>query len=211
MQTFRSMDEYVRYVTTGKIVPGEVFCLSFIPSAFFPKEVVQYFFERKDAINSYRELASRLSTFGRQVIGALERKEIRIAIEYSALKTFVDTGVVHKAKPNFQATVPTRLHVLEHILAWLDNIYILSEPAPFTFRLTPPNRVVIDVDSNVTSQTIQGLAFCDLQAFGAFSEEFERLAVSSRVFFPVASMADTIARTRDAFLRGAPAQFLRQV
>ena len=149
-------------------------------------------------------LVTSLWKFGRRMLSDLGQGRIRIAVEYSALRAFVERGVVHKASSNFEATIATRISVLNTFLKLMDSIYFLPEPAPYIFRLTPPDRIIIDVDNNNVGQTVQGLTFNDSSSYVAFAEEFDRLAQASRLAYPLEAIIASLRNVRDNLTKGAP-------
>ncbi len=179
IKTFKTNIDYINFITSNKIIHGEIICSNFIPSAFFPKDIIAYFFNKKEHIDEYAIAADKLWRYGKNILTNLKEGKIQIAMEYQSLKMFVEQGIVHEATKNFESSLSTRIYVVETILKYLNQIYFLPEPTPFVFKLIPYETVIIDVDRNKTEQTIQGMVIVDKNIFRDFNNEFNRLKKSS--------------------------------
>ena len=175
IRTFKTNFDYIDFITSMEIVSGEVICSNFVPSAFFPKEVIDYFFDKKEHIEEHKIASNKLWQYGKSVLNNLKNERIQIGIELHSFKTFIEKGIVHEATKNFETSLATRIKVLDTILFHLNHIYFLPEPTPYVFRLIPHETVIIDVDRNKTEQTIQGILVQDKQLYQDFKEEFNRL------------------------------------
>lgn len=175
IKTFKNNFDYIDYITANEITEGEIICSNFVPSAFFPKDIIDYFFDKKEHIEKHKLAADKLWQYGRGVLKNLKAGKIQIGIELHSFKIFIERGLVHEATQNFESSLSTRLKVIDTILNHLDHIYFLPEPTPYVFRLMPYDIVVIDVDRNKTEQTIQGMVIQDKQFYLDFKQEFERL------------------------------------
>lgn len=183
IKVFKNNFEYIACLTSAEIKEGEVFCSNFIPSAFFPKDVIDYFFDKKEHISEHRLASDKLWKFGKLYLKELKKTKVYLAIEFSAIKTFVEAGLVHKATKNFEASLSTRQQVIDNILYHFENINFLIEPTPYIFRLIPPDVILLDVDNNKTEQTVQGLYLEDKSAYEDFKSEFNRLLYASSLEF----------------------------
>jgi hypothetical protein len=176
---FRDNYSYIDYITKNGIVSNEIFCTSFIPSAFFSKDVIDYYFAKKDHIAQHKEASEKLWQYGRNVLKALKQNNMEIGIEFDCIIQFIENSIVHKASKKFEASLPTKISIIENLIEYSDNIYFFSEPIPFIYRLIPPDIVIIDVDSNLAQQTIQGIKLQDQFAYNDFFSEFSRLKTTS--------------------------------
>ncbi len=172
---FQTNSEYIRHIAHRDVVDGEVLCLDFLPSAFFPKDYLDYFFERKEHIEDHKEAAQLLWRSGKQYLKLLRTGRVQLGIELEAISLFLERGVIHRATSGFEATPAIRMSVLETILGYYNNLAFIVEPIPFIFRLVPPDEVILDVERNKTEQTIQGLSIKDRSSYDAFAAEYSRL------------------------------------
>ena len=179
IRTFKNNFDYIDFITAKEIKDGEIFCSNFVPSAFFPRDIIDFYFDKKEHIEKHKIATDKLWLYGKSVMKNLKEGKIQICIEFHSFKKFIEKGVVHEATENFEASLSTRIQVIDSILNHFNNIYFLPEPTPFVFRLIPKDIVVIDVDRNKTEQTIQGIVIQDTQIYIDFMEEFERLKKSS--------------------------------
>lgn len=181
IKSFTNNFDYIDFITKNELKKGEVFCLNFLPSAFFPKDIIDYYFDKKDHIEGHRQASDKLWRYGREVITCLKSKQIEIAIEFSSLKKFIEKGIVHEAISNFEVSIATKISVIENLISCFESITFLSQPTPFVFRLIPEDTIIIDVDRNISEQTIQGLFLQDKTTYLNFRKEFERLKKQSSI------------------------------
>ena len=150
-------------------------CSNFIPSAFFPKDIIDYFFDKKDFLKEHKLASEKLWKHGKLVQGKLKLQKMKVAFELTSLNIFLGKGLVHEAITNFEVSLLTRISVVEMMIQYIDSVVLIVEPTPFVFRLIPPNTVIIDVDRNKSSQTIQGIVIENETVFANFQSEFNRL------------------------------------
>lgn len=178
IRVFGTMDEYVEFLTKLPIENGEAFCLSFLPSALFPKDLVHIFFERIEPSANPNNIASQLWFYGKQVMRAVEKGKVKFCIDVKALNNLCTKGQVHEASPKYEVSFAVRVQVLRNLrrMARSNGISITRGPIPYVFRLHPPSGILLDVKDNVIEQRVQGLWIEDNKAFKAFENEFLRLA-----------------------------------
>jgi hypothetical protein len=180
IRTFRNNFDYIEYITSFDPQKGEVFCYNYIPSAFFPKDILDFYFDKKEYIEKHSMASELLWQFGKKFIRNLQCGNLEIAIEFDSFARFIETGVIHEATENFEISFSSRIKVIDNIIKYLDCIYFLPEPTPFIFRLIPLDTVIIDVKKNKASQTIQGIAIQDRAVYLDFMDEFIRLKETSK-------------------------------
>ncbi len=179
VRTFKNNFEYINFITSNKLLDDEIICSNFLPSAFFPKEIIDYFFDKKEHIDKHKIASDMLWHYGKHILKKLDIGKMQIGIEFNSLKIFLEKGIVHKATHNFETSLAARIYVIDKIILFLDYIYFFPEPIPYIFRLIPNDLVILDVDNNKTEQTIQGIFIKDKQVFDDFKNEFERLKKNS--------------------------------
>lgn len=172
---FKNNFDYIEYITSLPLRDDEVICSNFIPSAFFQKDVIDYFFQKKEYLDNHKLASEKLWNYGKNILKYLKKGKIQIGIEFNSLNNFIEKGIVHEATPNFETSLATRIQVIDTFLNFFENIYFIPEPIPYVFRLIPTNKIILDVDRNKTEQSIQGILIQDNQAYNDFKDEFERL------------------------------------
>lgn len=181
ISVFTSMDSYVDFLTTLPIVPGEIFCTSFLPSAFFPKDAVKLYFEQEGSVDNPTAISEHLWNYGKRVIQALENEVAILCIEQKALTNLCLDGTVHVSSPQYELGFATRIHVLRQIkrAALKNTVFLTTQPLAFTCRIHPPNGLLLDVNTNVVYQKVQGIWLEDITTYEAFKLESKRLIQSS--------------------------------
>jgi hypothetical protein len=177
-RVFSSVLDYVKYISALPIGAGEYFCYSFLPSAFFPKHIIDDYFGNIEALPHHKEIADLLWGCRRRSLRAFREGTLSVVIEHWALQRFIVDGIVHEARPEFQVSFAVRVQVLEEILRSPScaNVIVTREFLPYGYRLHTPDTVVLDVQRNVSSQSIQGLLITDTNVFDAFLAETIRLS-----------------------------------
>jgi hypothetical protein len=175
VEVIKDSFEYIRIITSQDIKTGEVYCLNFLPSALFPKDIINYFYHKKDYIEKHDKASVKLWNYGKKQLKKLEQEEVTIGVELKALQVFISNGIVHEASPNFEVSLSIRIDAIDQIIRNINNVFFIPEPIPYTFRLIPPNTIILDVAKNTSSQLIQGIQITDDQAYKDFQKEFERL------------------------------------
>lgn len=180
-EVFSTMEEYVDFMTQLPMTVGEAFCLSFLPSAFFPKDAVQLFFQRNEPIKHSNQTTAKLWEHGKRLLRALESGNARMCIETQALVCLCAFGQVHEATPEYEISFAIRVHVLRQMkrASRRGAVSLIPGPIPYTFRLHPPSGVLIDVTRNVAEQNVQGIWINEPKVFEVFKLEFERLEKTS--------------------------------
>ncbi|MGD8782049.1 MAG: hypothetical protein PVH88_24185 [Ignavibacteria bacterium] len=179
IRIFKNNYDYVDFITSKKIIVGEIFCSNFIPSTFFPKDVIDYYFNKKEPLEKHKQVAEKLWKFGKSQLQMLAENKISLCFEMHSLKRMIEKGVIHEASSNFEVSLSIRIKVIDNIIKYLNKIDILMEPTPFVFRLIPPDNLILDVDRNKSEQTVQGLLIEDISAYKDFKNEFNRLVTKS--------------------------------
>jgi hypothetical protein len=187
---FKDNYSYINYITKNEIICNEIFCTNFIPSAFFPKDIINYYFEKKDHIAQHKEASEKLWSYGCNVLKSLKQNKMEIGIEFDSIIQFIENSIVHKAFKKYEVSLPIKILILENLIEYSDNIYFFSEPVPFIYRLIPPDIIVIDVDSNLAQQKIQGIKLQDKFAYDDFFNEFSRLKATSHNKDKILSILD---------------------
>jgi hypothetical protein len=179
---FSSIDDYVAALNGLPINDGEAYCVSYVPSCFFPKDSMRRFFHRYERAKNAEKVARALSDHNRRLIRALKNKTAKLCIESRAIITFCGSGVVHEATPAYELGFSERLHVLNEMKSTIlsHGIFITSEYIPYVFRLHPPDVVLIGVIRYVSEQKIHGLFIQDQLVYGLFQAEFDRLCLSAQ-------------------------------
>ena len=175
VKIFDNNQDYINCYTALDINSGGVICTSYLPSAFFQKDVIDYYFSKKEPLNTHHQAADDLWDYGKKVIKGVKTGSIQLCIELEGITNFIEKGIVHQASQNFEVSFPTRLHVLEQLLVVADKIVVSNEPLPYVFRLVPNSIILIDVRFNRSSQLIQGMLIDDLPAYQSFALEFDRI------------------------------------
>jgi len=180
-RVFSSVLDYVKYVAALPVCGGEYFCYSFIPSAFFPKHIVDDYFGNIEALPHHKKIADLLWGCRRRTLRAYREGTLCVVLEQWALQRFIVDGLVHEARPQFQVGFPVRAHVLKELRTSPDgmNLMVTCEFLPYGYRLHAPDTVVLDVQRNVSTQSIQGLLITDTNVFNAFLAETIRLSRSA--------------------------------
>ena len=178
MHVFQSTDEYVSALTRLPTPPGGVICTTYLPSALFPKSALLTLFTRHQTSPYGNQTADALWDYGKKMRRYLSSGACQLTVEASALATFVNSGQVHAAVPQFEVTHHVRADVLSDLvsLARSTAVTVTPGPIPFVFRLVPPTGVLIDVTNNTVEQRVQGMWLDNDSSFAAFSAEASRLA-----------------------------------
>src|ERR1039457_5662740 len=95
VRVFSTMAEYVHFLATLPIIRGEAFCLSFMPSAFFPKDAINRYFLAIDPIAEYQFVTSALWSYGKQMMHYLCKQQAELAVEVLALQRLCEGGSEH--------------------------------------------------------------------------------------------------------------------
>ena len=174
---FTTIDDYVAFLSRFPIMAGEAFCLGYVPSCFFPKDSVLRFFTRHERACNPLVVADSLWEYGRHQISHLTQRRARMCMELRPIRRLCSAGQVHDATPEFEVGFAERTYVLRKIKALLQrgSLFIFDQPVPFTFRLHPPDGVLLDVTKNIAEQKIQGVYLRDHKTFESFTSEFNRL------------------------------------
>ena len=90
IKTFKNNFDYIDYITANEITEGEIICSNFVPSAFFPKDIIDYFFDKKEHIEKHKLAADKLWQYGRGVLKNLKAGKIQIGIELHSFKIFIE-------------------------------------------------------------------------------------------------------------------------
>lgn len=175
IKVFSTNDDYIEFSTNMSISENEMFCLNFIPSAFFPKDQIQIFFQKREPLISPAVATEKLWKYGKKVMRCLQNNQVKIGIENNSLINMCNNGTIHDATPGFEIGYSARVFALEKMLQASRNIFLVRDPLPFTFRLHSPDEVLIDVKDNKHDQKIQGIWLKDKKAFEDFRCEFDRL------------------------------------
>jgi len=181
IQVFSTMADYVNFMSGLPFLPGESLSTSYIPSAFFPKDSIAYYFEHREVTSEAHEIVEKLWQHGKALLKALQVGKASLCIEGSALDALCSAGRVHEATPGFEVAFAARVHVLERLWKVYERgrLAFSQTPTPFVFRLHPPAGVLIDVTHNIPCQLVQGLWINETSVFQAFALEFERLKATS--------------------------------
>lgn len=209
-RAFGSMSDYVDFLTSLPITRGELICTSYIPSAFFPKDAVAYYFERSDATPGARVITEKLWGYGKALMKCLEAGEVSLCLENEALQRLCYQGVVHEVVPRFEVAFAARVHVLKRLKRACAHgrVALATSPSPFVFRLHPPSGVLLDVTHNLASQLVQGLWVDDPSVYEVFSREYERLTQTS-AFTPSSNdLSNQIDRAIQSLRDGIPYNWL---
>jgi hypothetical protein len=180
IKAFRTMEEYVRFLTGLPILDGEVFCINYLPSALFPKHTIQTFFERVDVNAQAASLSSSLWSYGKRIMRAVEKGTIGFYVDAKAVNNLCLRGLVHESSPKFEVGFAVRAQVLLNLkrMSEAGHLTLIHGPIPYVFRLHPPSGVLLDVAENVNEQRIQGLWLDDSDTYKAFTDEVARLEKS---------------------------------
>lgn len=176
-RAFETMAEYVDFLTALPIAAGEKLCLNFLPSALFPKDAVHQYFRLIDLVPEHDAVTARLWSYGKLLLRSLHLGHSEMCIELEALRRLCAEGIVHPTSRQFELAYAGRIHVLKAIVkaAQKDALVFVPQPVPFTFRLHPPDGILLDVSQNTSAQRIQGLWITDENVFRSFAQEYERL------------------------------------
>ncbi len=178
-KVFNSNPVYISFLTTLPLSTEEKMCLSFFPSAFFPKDQIAYYFESKDPVEDVEKSVESLWQYGRSIMHAFKKGHLELCLEMTALRRLCSAGIVHGATPRYEISFAVRVHVLEQLLKVINYVYLVDEPLPYIFRLTSPDSVLMDVKDNINVQLIQGIYLKDTEAYKCFLSEFNRLKETS--------------------------------
>ena len=102
IRTFKTNFDYIDFITSKKTEHGEIICSNFVPSAFFPKEIIDYFFNKKEHIEEHKIVADKLWQYGKSVLKNLKEGRIEIGIELHSFKKFVEKAIVNEESESFQ-------------------------------------------------------------------------------------------------------------
>jgi hypothetical protein len=202
IKTFKNNFEYIDFITSVQLTDNEVMCSNFIPSSFFPKDIIDYFFDKKESIPEHKLASEKLWNYGKQQQLKLKESKIKFAFEFDSFNKFLEFGLVHEASKNFETSLSTRIAVVEKMISVIDNIFLITEPTPFVFRLIPTETVIIDVDRNKTSQTIQGIVIQDKNLYDNFYDEFNRLTDLSEKLIPKTKLLDELVKAKQTLKNG---------
>ena len=172
---------YVDTLVAQPIGRGSMGCFSFIPSALFPKDSIKRYFCEHEMGSDTDDLTSKLWKHGRQHLRALKNGAARAVIEIGAVQRMVEKGRVHVGRPEYEIGFAERLHVLKEMRPLIVSgaMRVAYELAPYTFRLYPPNVILLDVTRNTTEQRVQGISIVDQASYDIFEAEFNRLSTQS--------------------------------
>lgn len=199
-KVFTTPAEYIDFLTALPIVEGEVFCYSFVPVAFFPKDAIFRLYERADPTDDPRKISDLLWAYAQTTLRAFYAQKISIIIEEKAWKALIEHSLIHDGIPQFEVTSPVVDYVLQKacIKGPCSSLSLTPAHMPFIFRLHPPAGVLIDVRTNVNAQHVQGLWINDREAFLAFSAEAARLREGA---LTGGALQAEVRRTLDDFRR----------
>lgn len=177
IRVFSSPEEYIDCLTSLPMNSEEAVCTTFIPSAFFPRDAIQIFFERHAPLTLPSAVTASLWLYGEKLRRSLQDGSCVLCIERAAVSALIADGRVHEASPDFEVGFAARSHALSLMgdFAERGSLFLVREPIPFVFRLHSPASVLIDVTRNTSAQRVQGLLLQDGPTFEAFHSELRRL------------------------------------
>lgn len=202
IKAFKNNFEYIDFITSIGPTDNEVMCTNFIPSLFFPKDIIDYYFNKKDYIPEHKLASEKLWNYGKQQQMKLKENKLKFAFEFDSFNTFLENGIVHESSKNFETSLTTRISVIDKMITFIDNIFLITEPTPFVFRLIPSDTVIIDVDRNKSSQTIQGMVIQDKALYENFHTEFIRLIELSQKSIPKTKLLDALFKAKQTLKNG---------
>ncbi len=177
IKVFETNEEFVSFMVTLPTHVGEIFCTNYLPSSLFPKDTISLYFERIDPEERHNLITSQLWQHGKHQLQAYLKGQATLCIEIGTLHALCFTGKIHEQLPQFEVSYSVRVYVLEVLsrVVQAQSLIVTREPIPYIFRLCPPSGVLLDVARNVARQKVQGIWIDDLNAYGSFAKEFERL------------------------------------
>lgn len=204
VQVLTSFREYVDLYVSLPIEAGSAYCLSFIPSGFFPKHSISRYFADHEKVGADARVAQQLWNHRGRQLEALRLGRARMCIQWSAIEDICSRGRVHEATPRYEVGFAERIHIFKLMLPFIGGGYVVfvDEPVPYTFRLCPPAGALIDVTRNTAKQTVQGLWIEDGRAFSAFEHEFERLYRPAATDIAIQRSARRVTEAIECFVAG---------
>lgn len=86
IKAFKTNSDYIDFITSNEIKHGEVVCSNFVQAHFFPKDIIDYFFNKKEYIENHKTAADKLWKHGKSVLKNLKEEKIQIGIEFYSFK-----------------------------------------------------------------------------------------------------------------------------
>ena len=84
VKVFSTMTEYVDFLEKLPIQHGEKFLANFIPSAFFPKDSIEIYFERIGNLVEHKDITEKLWNYRKHYLQALESGLSELCVENKA-------------------------------------------------------------------------------------------------------------------------------